>query len=151
MRHHARMSVFLTMLCLLCALSATACGVSSSSAAGQSGAPALHVTLVGPPPAHTLLLDKDVRDATAVRRLYDAALALPPPKPGIYHCPAWDGSIYHLALSGIQGQVRTMEFNAGNCPVIHLVETDKRGWMDQAFLDLFKQTIGVSHLYPSVP
>lgn len=151
MRLHAKMSLTLTMLCLVCVLGATACGVSSSAAAGQSGGPTLHVTLLGPPPAHHTMLDKNVRDTAAVQRIYDTALALPPPKPGIYNCPFWDGSVYHLAFSGIQGQVRTMEFDAGSCPVIHLLETDKRGWMDQAFLQLFKQAIGVSHLYPSAP
>ncbi len=151
MRHHARMSVFLTTLYLVCALSATACGVSSSSAAGQPAGPALHVTLVATLPSHQTLFETNVHDAAAVQRLYDAALALPPPKPGIYNCPADYGKSYHLAFSGIQGHVRTMDIKVGGCPTIHLLETDKFGWMDQAFFTLFEKTIGVSRLDPTAP
>lgn len=151
MLHQAKTRVLLLTLCLVCALSATACGVSSSAAAGQPAGPALHVTFLGRPPTHHILLDKDVRDASAVQHLYDAALALLPPKPGIYNCPSDDGTMYHLVFSGVQGQVHTMDLKAAGCPTIQLLETNDTRWMDQAFLTLFEKTIGVSQLDPTAP
>ncbi len=151
MRTCVRINAALIVLCIACLFSTTACGVSSSLAAGQPAEPALHVTLVATLPSHQTLFEKDVRDAAAVQRLYDAALALPPPKPGIYNCPMDNGKRYHLTFSDIRGQVRTMDVNVGGCPTIHLLETDKWGWMDQAFIMLFEKTIGVSQLDPTAP
>src|SRR5690242_2988658 len=103
MRRQARICVVLAVLCLVRAAGTTAACGASSSAAGQAGGPALHVTLVKPP--NQTLLDKEVDDATAVRRLYDAALALPLVTPGVYNCPNGDDSVYHLTFSGVQGAV----------------------------------------------
>jgi hypothetical protein len=148
MREKARMLMVISVLCVMCAMNVTACGV-ASSAAGRSGGPALHVTLVKPPTQ--TLLDKEVRDATAVQRLYDVALALPLVKPGVYHCPNDDGSVYHLTFSGVQGTVHTMDANAGGCPFIAFPQVNESHRMDQAFIALFTKTIGVSTLHPTNP
>jgi hypothetical protein len=148
MRQQARTLMVIGALCVMCAMNVTACGA-SSFVAGKSGGLTLHVTLVRPP-AQTLL-DKDVRDTTAVKRLYDAALALPLVKPGVYHCPNDDGSVYHLTFSGVLGTVRTMDANAGGCPFINFLQVNESHWMDQAFIAVFTKTIDVSSLHPTTP
>jgi hypothetical protein len=148
-RVKAAMSLFI--LCIACMASA-ACGSSAPASGGASNALRLHVTLTKSGVAGSTL-DADVRDSAAAERLYNAALALPAVPPNrLMSCPADDGARYHLTFSGGSATVHEMVVNASGCRFIALgVPMSETHLMNDAFVSLFTQTLGVSSLDPLFP
>jgi hypothetical protein len=92
--------------------------------------------------------ERTVNDTTAVQRLYDAALALPTPQPGVYNCLNDIGLVYHLSFHGDRFTFLHMDLEATGCGWLHLNQTEVRQTTD-SFLSLVVQTIGIPCLIPS--
>lgn len=141
-----KVSIVMTTYSALLVLGLSACG--ASTAPGQNTAE-LKVTFAGHRATPTVVAD--LHDAQAIRQLYTAALALPPPHGTVFSCPADDGSVYHLTFSGSGMTVDSMDVKASGCPFLTLTETNDLRWMDSTFIALFTSTIGVPTRDPSFP
>lgn len=153
---------FLLLSLLLCFLLA-ACGnqpaptpalPNSNTSSGSTQVPAngptvLHVTRSDPSTTGSLgPLDKTVKDAATVQRLYQSALALPKyaTEASIsQNCLNDLGVIYHLDFLQGSGEVQRMNLDPGNCKILYFSQTDLRQ-VDDAFLNLLKQALQVNSL-----
>ncbi len=149
------------LLCL--SLLLAGCGGSATSTPPAAGASApaptsstsvvnpttLHVTRTDLSSTHNLgPLDKTITDATAVRQLYKAALALPTLPSGQElspNCANASGVVYHLDFLQSETDVQHMNLDPGSCMLLYFSQTDLHQ-MSSAFLRLFGQVIAVSPL-----
>lgn len=92
-------------------------------------------------------LDRTVRDATAVQRLYAAAYKLPAPPSGRINCPLDIGLVYQLDFLHDKTSLQKMTLQATGCQFLFLDKHDVRA-SDYAFQLLFSKTIGVPSLVP---
>ena len=91
-------------------------------------------------------LDRTVREAAAVQRLYAGALALP--RQHVHPCPNDFGLVYHLTFLKGTSQLQQMDVLPLGCHWVFLNQTDSRQ-ADQAFLTLLAHTIGLPSLIPA--
>src|SRR5436305_13380984 len=91
-------------------------------------------------------LDRTVRDAAAVQRLYAVALALP--RQHVHPCPNDFGLIYHLTFLKGASQLQQMDVQPLGCHWVFLGQADSRQ-ADQAFFTLLAHTIGLPSLIPA--
>jgi hypothetical protein len=146
MPKRAKMCIVSTMLCTLVVLGFSSCG--ASTPAGRNSP---ELTVMFSKHAAPATLANDLRNAQAITRLYQAALALPPLRNGTLNCPADDGGIYHLTFLGDKFTVRHMDVKASGCSFLTLTDTGQVRWMDDAFISLFTATVGLQSLDPTYP
>lgn len=93
-------------------------------------------------------LDRTVRDATAVQRLYVAALALPRPSQYPVPCPNDFGLVYHVTFLVGTNPLQQIDVQPLGCHWVYMSPTDVRR-ADQSFLTLLAHTIGLPSLIPA--
>ena len=87
-------------------------------------------------------LNREVKDAKAVQKLYNAINALPKTTIGIRYCPIDAGLIYHIHFSSGTTLIEQVDMDTGGCQWIRLSKQNVRQ-PTQAFLLLFASTIGI--------
>lgn len=113
----------------------------------------LHVVrpgLVGYHQQQVVSLNRTVRDAAAVQRLYTDALALPNARKYGYPLPCTNdwGLVYHLTFLEGTSQRQQMDVQPLGCHWVYLSQTDVRR-ADQSFLTLLTNPIGLTSLIPT--
>jgi len=93
-------------------------------------------------------LDRNVRDATAVQRLYTAAHALPRPSQYPVPCTNDFGLVYHVTFLAGTSPLQQIDVQPLGCHWVYLSQTDVRR-ADQSFLNLLAKTIGLPSLIPA--
>jgi hypothetical protein len=105
----------------------------------------LQVTRVSTlPDNHFPPLSRTITNTDDVKRLYEAALALPKGSTtGAHSCPADIGLIYHLNFLQNGKLLREMDLGPTGCPYILVSKTDMRP-LTRSFESLFMQILGIS-------
>ena len=145
----ARMKILVggLVVCSLVVCFLSSCGISSPTGA-KGDSP---LTIIFSKHASPATLVSDVRDAQAVERLYQAALALPTPSSTLFSCPADDSGVYHLTFKGTEFHVHHMDINSSGCRFLTITDTDDLRMTNDAFVSLFTKTAGLPTLDPTFP
>ncbi len=136
------------ILFILPLLLLVACGTVNAQQGTASGPTALHVVRSSSNPyaKHVPTFDRTLTDATAVQRLYTAALALPKVT-GAYSCPKDTGLAFHLTFLNSTTSIQQMDLEASGCQFLGIGKEDMRV-TNAAFLGLFEEVVGISALNP---
>lgn len=145
----ARMKIMVggLVVCSLAVCFLASCGISAPT--GAQGDSPLEITFSKHGAPATLV--SDVRDAQAVDRLYQAALALRTPPSALFSCPADDSGVYHLTFKGAEFHVHHMDIDSSGCRFLTITDTDDLRMTNDAFVSLFTKTAGLPTLDPTFP
>jgi len=129
--------VLLVFLCAGCGSSATNTGAAPASMT-------LHVVRIVTIPSDYRAFSRTIRDATTVRQLYQAAIALAKAPSGIINCPNDIGLVYQLNFQ--QGEsTQQMNLHASGCQFLSISQTDIRQ-TTPSFRALVAHVIGLPSL-----
>lgn len=129
-------------------VTAHASNAAPSTSSDLSQPTVLHVTRTSGVPINLPPLDRTVRDAAAVQRLYSAAYKLPTiPANAVFNCPMSRGIVYHLQFMRGTTPLQAMDLQADGCPFLQIGKSVRQ--TTPTFISLLAKTLGIPSLIPA--